>query len=119
MRSAALVALVAVVAAGCPGSKGPQQVGSQPSWRTGGAKGGTAIAPVTFAPTAEPAQRYNEPLQLPPKSPLGDAVIAMVKDAAGRAGTNVPFADARLFRACAELAAVVPQEGVITYAAVE
>jgi uncharacterized protein YkwD len=118
MRIAALVALVAV-AAGCPGGTGPQQVGSQPSWRTGSAKPGTAIAPVTFAPAAEPAQRYNEPVQAPPKTPLGDAVTAVVQESARRAGTNVPIADARLFRACAELAAVVPEEGVIGYSVVE
>ena len=117
MRRLAFLVLLAI-AAGCPGS-GKQQVGTQPSWRGSGTKPGTAIAPVKFAPTTEPAQRYNEPLQAPPKTPLGDAVIAAVKDAAARAGTNIPIADARLFRTCAELAEVVPEEGVIGYSLVE
>ncbi len=34
-------------------------------------------------------------------------------------GVPVPVADARLFRACAELAQVVPEEGVVGYASVE
>ncbi len=117
MRS--LVVLALLIGAGCPSGGGPQQVGAQPSWRGSGAKAGAVIAPVTFAPTAEPTQRYNEPIQAPPRTPLGDAVTAAVKDAAQRAGTNVPIADARLFRTCAELAAVVPEEGVIGYSLVE
>ena len=114
-----LVVLALVAAAGCPGGGSPQQVGSQPSWRGSGARGAVPMAPVTFAPTAEPAQRYNEPLQAPPQTALGDAVTAAVKDAAARAGTNIPIADARLFRTCAELAEVVPEEGVIGYSLVE
>ncbi|MBL0218731.1 MAG: hypothetical protein IPQ07_33255 [Myxococcales bacterium] len=114
-----LVVLALLIAAGCPQSGGPQKVGSQPSWRGSGAKPVTALAPVTFAPTTEPAQRYNEPVQAPPKTPLGDAVTAAVKEAALRAGTNIPIADARLFRTCAELAEVVPEEGVIGYSLVE
>ncbi len=111
--------LVLLLVAGCP-KAGPQQVGTQPSWRGGTtAKPGPKIGPVTFAPAAEPAQRYNEPLRAPPKTALGDAVIAAVRDAAGQAGTTVPVADARLFRACAELAEVVPEEGVIGYSLVE
>ncbi len=42
-----------------------------------------------------------------------------VKDAAIKAGTKVPIADARLFRACEELAEVVPEEGIISYSVVE
>ncbi|MDB4963681.1 MAG: SCP-like extracellular [Myxococcales bacterium] len=121
MRSLAVMALV--LATGCP-KHGPQQVGAQPSWRGGAASTGTAkaapaMAPVTFAPASEPARRYNEPLQAPPKTALGDAVMIAIKEAAGRAGTSVPIADARLFRACAELAEVVPEEGVIGYSLVE
>lgn len=111
--------VLALLIAGCPSGGGPQQVGSQPSWRGSGVTTGTVIAPVKFAPTTEPAQRYNEALQAPPRTPLGDAVTAAVKDAAQRAGTNIPIADARLFRTCAELAEVVPEEGVIGYSLVE
>lgn len=118
-----LVVVALVLATGCP-KGGPQQVGAQPSWRGGGGSAGAAtpghaIGPVTFAPASEPAQRYNEPVRAPPKTALGDAVIAAVKDAAVRAGTVVPVADARLFRACAELAEIVPEEGVIGYSLVE
>jgi len=117
MRHLAVLALLLV--AGCP-KAGPQQVGAQPSWRGGSTtKPSTKIGPVTFAPTTEPAQHYNEPLRAPPKTALGDAVIAAVRDAAAQAGTTVPVADARLFRACAELAEVVPEEGVIGYSLVE
>ena len=116
MRHLAVLALLLV--AGCP-KNGPQQVGAQPSWRGGTAKPSQKIGPVTFAPAADPAQRYNEPLQAPPKTVLGDAVVAAVRDAAAAAGTTIPIADARLFRACAELAEVVPEEGVIGYSLVE
>ncbi|MBL9018198.1 MAG: hypothetical protein JNL83_28685 [Myxococcales bacterium] len=118
MRCLAILAALATVA-GCPGSGSPKQVGTQPSWRGSGAKPAPAVAQVRFAPAAEPAQRYNEPYQAPPRTPLGDAVVAAVKEAAQKAGTQVPIADARLFRTCAELAEVVPEEGVIGYSLVE
>ncbi len=117
-------AALAVLATACP-PKSPQTVGQQPSWRAGegpetaSASPAKVIRPVTFAPSSEPAERYNEPLKLPPKSELGDAVMAALKTAAQQAGTTVPIADARLFRACAELAEVVPEEGVIGYSLVE
>jgi uncharacterized protein YkwD len=118
LRSAVMrgLSVAAIVLGACAGP--PQRLGAEPSWR-GGAARTTASGPVTFAPTSEPAARYNEPLQLAPHSPLGDAVIAAVSDAATKAGLRVPVADARLFRACAELAEVVPEEGVPGYAIVE
>ncbi len=124
MRFVVGVAL-AVLATACPPK--PQTVGNQPSWRNGsnssgnavGTSAATPIGPVTFAPSSEPAQRYNEPLRAPPKSSLNDAVMVALKTAAQQAGTTVPIADARLFRACAELAEVVPEEGVIGYSLVE
>lgn len=122
MRFVVGVAL-AVFATACP-PKAPQNVGDQPSWRQGSNSVGVAspakvVGPVTFAPSSEPAERYNEPLKTPPKTVLGDAVMAALKTAAQQAGTTVPIADARLFRACAELAEVVPEEGVIGYSLVE
>ena len=109
--------MIALVVAACSG-RGPQAVGSQPSWR-----GKTQVSgpprPVTFAPSSQPAVRYNEPVVAPPPSTLGNAIVAAVRDAAVRANTAVPVADARLFRACAELAQVVPEEGVIAYSLVE
>ncbi len=110
-----LLALLCVAAC----SSGAKRVGSQPSWRSGGASTTRPVAPVTFAPTSEPASRYNEPPQAPPKSELGDAVLAAVREAAVTAKTQVPMPDARLFRACAELAQVVPEEGVLGYSVVE
>jgi uncharacterized protein YkwD len=110
------LAVAVIVLGACSG--GPQRIGAEPSWRGGAAR--TAVAgPVTFAPTSEPAARYNEPLQLAPHTPLGDAVTAAVTGAATRAGVRVPVPDARLFRACAELAEVVPEEGIPGYAIVE
>jgi len=78
-----------------------------------------SVAPVTFAPTSEPASRYNEPFQAPPPTALGDAVLAAVRDAAVQARLPAPAADARLFRACQELAEVVPEEGIVGYSVVE
>ncbi len=74
---------------------------------------------MTFAPTTEPAARYNEPVQPPPHSALGDAVVSAVRDAAVAANLPAPTPDARLFRACAELAEIVPEEGVVGYSVVE
>lgn len=108
--------LAALAATAC--SSGTRRVGSQPSWR-GEQSTSKAVGPVTFAPTGEPATRYNEPLQTPPPSPLGDAVLAAVRDAAAEAKVPVPAADARLFRACAELAQVMPEDGIIGYSVVE
>ncbi|MBS1123204.1 MAG: SCP-like extracellular [Deltaproteobacteria bacterium] len=110
------VVVLAVVAA-CSG-RGPQKVGTAPSWR-GGTRVAPQAGPVTFAPASQPAIRYNEPVQAPPRTALGDAVVQAVKDAAVKAGTTVPVADARLFRACTELAQVVPEEGIISYGLVE
>jgi uncharacterized protein YkwD len=108
--------LIAVVAAACSG-RGPQSVGSQPSWRGKTQVSGPA-RPVTFAPSSTPAIRYNEPVVPPPPSALGDGIVAAVRDAAAAARVPVPVADARLFRACAELAEVVPEEGIIAYSVV-
>ena len=115
-----LVPIAVIVLAACS-SSGPKRVGEQPSWR--GSKSAApavqAQRPVTFAPSSEAAVRYNEPLKAPPASALGDAVVAAVREAAARAGTTVPIADARLFRACEELAAVAPEEGVLGYDVIE
>src|SRR4051812_1274866 len=91
-----------LVLAACPG-QGPQRLGTSPSWR--GGQGRVAqVGPVTFAPSSEPAARYNEVAPPVPPSALGDAMTAAVRDAATAAGLPVPRPDARLFRACAELA---------------
>jgi uncharacterized protein YkwD len=110
--------LVWIVVAACSPGAGQHGIGAQPSWRLAWVRT-AAVGPVTFAPSTEPATRYNETAQPPPHSALGDAVTAAVQAAATRAGVQVPVPDARMFRACAELAEVVPQEGFISYGLVE
>lgn len=109
-----------VVATICACSSAPQSLGKQPSWRDSG-KTVRDVVPteVVFAPSAEAAANYNEPFQAPPSSPLGDAALAAIATAASQARVPAPAADARLFRACAELAQIVPEEGVVGYSAVE
>lgn len=97
-------------------------VGAQPSWRASGGDGAahtSAPSPVTFAPSHEPVTAYNEAVAAPPHTALGDAVVAAVREAARKAQVPAPAVDARLFRACAELAEVVPEEGVVDYSIVE
>ena len=68
-----------------------------------------ATAPVTFAPPGAAVARYNDPPLPVPATPYGDAVTAATREEALRAGLSVPRADARLFRACADLAELVPE----------
>ena len=96
-------------------SSGPKKVGAQPSWRPKT----TSAQPAIFEPDGAAVQRYNAPVAAVPASPLGDATIAMVQAAAKTAKIAAPVADARLFEACAELAKVVPENGVVAYNAVE
>jgi uncharacterized protein YkwD len=116
MRLALAVVIIAAAACGPP-----HTIGAQPSWRTGSAAPPPAqsLAPVTFAPANDAVRSYNEPLAAPPKSPLSDAMLAALRTAAGQAHVPTPVADARLYRACAELAQIVPEEGVVSYAFVE
>jgi uncharacterized protein YkwD len=106
--------VVTLIVLGACSGRGPQRVGAQPSWR-GGTHTNQVAGPVTFAPASEPVMRYNEPPQAAPHTALGHAVTAAVKDAATRAGLHAPVPDARLFRACTELAEVVPDEGLTGY----
>jgi uncharacterized protein YkwD len=110
--------VVTFIVLGACSSRGPQRVGTQPSWR-GGTHGNQVAGPVTFTPASEPAIRYNERPQAASHTTLNDAVTAAVQEAATRAGLRVPVADARLFRACAELAEIVPEEDIIGYTLVE
>jgi len=109
-----LIALLALACCAGP----PQQIGAQPSWRKP-TTAPTPVGPVTFAPATEPAVRYNDPLQAPPHTVLGDAVLAALSTAAAQVKVPMPAADARLFRACTELAQIVPEEGVVGYSLVE
>jgi uncharacterized protein YkwD len=113
MRS---VVIALVVLGACTG-RGRQLLGSQ-TRTSGAAQTRVVTGPVTFAPSAEPARSYNEPLQTAPRTPLNDAVIAAVKEAAQEVGIRAPVADARMFRACGELAEIVPEDGVVDYSLV-
>ena len=115
MKLAVAVTAVVLAFGACNGA--PRQIGAQPSWRKAPAP--AAVAAETFAPASEPARSYNEPLQAPPRTPLGDAMRDAVRVAAAQAHIPMPVADARLFRACAELAQIVPAEGVVSYSFVE
>jgi len=66
---------------------------------------------VAFAPSGEPAERYNGPPPAIPRTAFGDAVAAAVREEAARAGLAVPRPDGRLFRACTDLAELVPEPG--------
>ncbi len=121
MRTAVAVGAIAIAVTACA-KGGRQQVGAQPSWRAGrpaAAAASVPIGPVTIAPSTEPARRYNEPVTAPPPSRLHDLATSAVSVAAQRLGMPRPVADARLFRACAELAEIVPEEGVLGYSLVE
>lgn len=96
-------------------ASGPAKVGAQPSWR---AIPGAA-PPHIFAPASASTERYNAAPGAIPASELGDATIAMVERTARTQGRPAPIADARLFAACEELAAIVPESGAISYPAVE
>jgi uncharacterized protein YkwD len=108
---------VLLLVAAC--GSGAKRVGSQPSWRKGEVTEPRPVVAVTFAPESPPAARYNEPLEPPPPSPVGDAMMASIRAAATAAKVPVPVADSRLFLACAELAQVAPEKGTLPYAAIE
>ncbi|HEY4238516.1 MAG TPA: CAP domain-containing protein [Kofleriaceae bacterium] len=110
-----LVASLLVVAA-CFDA-GPRAVGAQPSWRNAGPV--VAASPSVFAPSGQAVVRYNDPPPPVSANPLGDAVYATVRDAATRGHFPVPTPDARLERACEELAAVVDENSAVPYALVE
>lgn len=122
---AAVAALVVASVACGPG--GPRKVGGQPSWRKddGGdpakpGAGAISTEPIILAPASRAVLAYNDPPHRPPPStPLGDAIVAEVAGLAAAAGRTPPLADGRLFAAAAEIASVVPAEGVIPYPVVE
>ena len=126
MRRSLLVAAV-VVAAGCPPASGPQRVGQSPSWRkprvveaSSSSAQARPTGPVTFAPASRSAAAYNDPIVAPaPSSTVGDAIVGAVSHAAAQLGMSAPVPDGRLYAAADELAAVVPDEGVVPYALVE
>jgi uncharacterized protein YkwD len=114
------VALAAVL--GACSAPGPRLIGAQPSWRAAEHTSPASppeVTAITLAPTDPAVGRYAELEPPPPATPLGDAVTAEVQAAATRLGVHVPVPDARLFRACRELAAVVPLHGAVGYRLIE
>ena len=103
---------MAWIAVGACAGRGPQPIAEAPSCRPTAPRidASPRGEPVEFAPIGEPAARYNDPPPPAPHTPLDDAVIAAVGTAAVRAGLPVPLTDARLSRACADLAEVMPEE---------
>ncbi|MCE9578300.1 MAG: hypothetical protein K8W52_34555 [Deltaproteobacteria bacterium] len=122
LRVCVLVAVL--VSVGCS-SGPPRRIGEAPSWRGGGAERPAPTPagppqPLTFTPPSASSPRYNDPPVAPaPSSPIGDAVVAAVAREADNLGIAHPVPDGRLFAAADELAAVVPEEGVVPYALVE
>lgn len=122
MLGRVLLAGLVLVACG----PGPTKVGGQPRWRKVETSG-TLVAgskqvdgPITFSPTSVASVQYNDPpFEKAPSSPLGDAIVAAVDEAAGELAVDPPIADGRLFAAADEIAEVVPDEGVVPYALVE
>lgn len=119
--------VVAGTAAAACGGK-PRKVGGQPSWRQDDTTDATpsptptvaADRPVeiALAPRASAVAAYNDPPRAPaPPSPVGDAIAAEIALLAPTA--TAPVADGRLYAAAAELARVVPLEGVLPYPVVE
>lgn len=125
MSCSRALAIVAVSMLACSG--GPKRVGGQPSWRTakGNPDGGTPARPasnepIELAPRTPGVRAYNDPPRtIAPSTPLGDAVMAELALLAPAAARPVPPADGRLFAAAAEIATVVPSEGVVPYPLVE
>jgi len=103
------VALAWWVVGACGGPAPPQSPTEARAPARDPVPASVAAAPVTFAPTGAPVARYNDPPQPVPASRYGDAVSAATREEALRFGLSVPRADARLFRACAELAELVPE----------
>ncbi len=121
MRPTVAMLMTLATAVGC--GNGPARVGGQPSWRKQAPDAGVAIVatgPIELRPSAPGVRLYNEALRTPPpSSPLGDAVIAEIVALTAHTPATAPVADGRLFAAAAELARVVPAEGVVPYPLVE
>jgi uncharacterized protein YkwD len=78
-----------------------------------------ATVPEVFAPKSDPAASYAEPIEAPPQTPFNMSVTAAMQTTAQRVGRPAPMPDARLFRAGAELAEIVPEQGVLDDALVQ
>lgn len=65
------------------------------------------------------ALRYNDPPGDAPRNVISEAIVAALRDEATRTNRPAPALDARLSRACAALAAVVPEDGTLGYRTVE
>lgn len=104
--------VIAMVIGACAGADRVHDPSSVVPWPA-------SDGPLTFAPRSESAARYNDPIAAPPPNALGDAIVAAMRDVAVQTGTEVPTADARLFRACSELAPLASDRGGLPYSLVE
>lgn len=94
---------------------------TRPAWRDEPAAGAGAPARQlrqTFAPSGEPARRYNDAAPPVPSSPVLAAVAGAVRDIATRDGRPVPVDDGRLYAVAAELAELLA-EGPPPYDAID
>lgn len=88
-----------------PSGSSPPPASSAPSPAEGSA------GSVVFAPSGEPAARYNDAPPPIARTPFEDAVAAVIPEAARQAGRSpVPVADRRLSAACADLAEIIPAQ---------
>lgn len=118
------IVLAAVTAAACMACGGaPRKVGGQPSWRTEAPSAPPVPTPqpkqtLMVAPADDGVVAYNDPpVAIAPMTALGDAVAAEIR-ALAPPGV-APVADGRMFGAARDLAAVVPEEGILPYPLVE
>lgn len=109
---------VAVVAAwvALAGCSGVSKVGEQPSWRHQQSAPEPEIETIVLEPITAQALVYNDPeAGVPPSSPAFDAIEAAVESTATEAGISAPTPDARLYAACADLAAAVIVDEPLPY----
>ncbi len=124
----------------CTSSAQPKKIGSQPSWRKAKAddasesvaKGGDpavgnseskrAAEPkaIVLAPSSTATRAYNDPaLEPPPSAPLEDAIVDTVNAFCNQNGIDVPRPDGRLYKAAAEVASIMPDDGLLSYPVLE
>ncbi|MCG8421315.1 MAG: CAP domain-containing protein [Proteobacteria bacterium] len=125
MRSDMVLAWASLLLLAC--ASNPKQIGKDPAWRQGNRVDQTVraprtaeLAPLIFAPSGAAVTFYNDPLIEPaPPHPLGDAIVRAIASHHARTGSVSPKPDGRLYRAAAELAAVVPEDAPLAYPLIE
>src|SRR5687767_6547876 len=112
----ALLLLGALGALACGGGGNPSWRGQHPAV----AASVSGFAPRDFAPAGSPVLHYNAgPIVAGPSSPIGDAILAVFRDAARENGWPAPISDERLFAAATDVAGLLDAGEVPPYAIVE